>query len=175
MTPSILQAGITASWSYALPSHYSNCDFTYILQGPGKIEINATVSGGEIHVNETAAATKQWVPGVYRFQLIAAAGADRHIAQTGTVEIKPDFGDLPANHDFRDHDEKMLDAIKSVLEGRIPKDVESYTIDGRSLARIPIAELMKLKRTYTMAIRNKKRKELGKSSFQPKLVRVNVT
>lgn len=175
MTPSKLQAGITACWSYALPSHYSDCEFKYILQGPGKIEIKTTVSNGQIHVNESAESTKQWLPGAYRFQLIAAVGADRHVAQAGTLEIKPDFNELTAGHDFRSHDERMLDAIKEVLEGRIPKDVEEYTIDGRSLTRIPIKELMTLKRSYTLSVQKQKRKEQGKSIFKPKMVRVKFT
>ena len=38
---------------------------------------------------------------------------------------------------------KMFDAIKTVIEGRVPADVESYSIAGRSITKMSSAELLK--------------------------------
>lgn len=39
----------------------------------------------------------------------------------------------------------QLAAINEVLAGRIPKDVESYAIEGRSLTRVPLKELYQIR------------------------------
>lgn len=39
----------------------------------------------------------------------------------------------------------QLAAINEVLAGRIPKDVESYAIEGRSLTRVPLTELYQIR------------------------------
>lgn len=41
-----------------------------------------------------------------------------------------------------------MDAIESVLEGRASSDVESYSIAGRSITKIPISELLTLRAKY---------------------------
>jgi hypothetical protein len=41
-----------------------------------------------------------------------------------------------------------LDAIEATIEGRASKDQESYSIQGRSLARTPIADLILLRGKY---------------------------
>lgn len=46
------------------------------------------------------------------------------------------------------HAETMLAAIESVLEGRITADVEAYTIAGRQITKIPIADLLVLRDRY---------------------------
>lgn len=46
------------------------------------------------------------------------------------------------------HAERMLAAIEQRLEGRISSDHQRYSIDGRSLDRIPIMELEQLRTQY---------------------------
>jgi len=46
------------------------------------------------------------------------------------------------------HAQTMLAAIEAVLEGRITADIEQYSIAGRSITKIPIAELLKLRSYY---------------------------
>jgi len=42
----------------------------------------------------------------------------------------------------------VLDAIEAVIENRATLDQESYQIGGRSLKRMPIADLMRLRQLY---------------------------
>lgn len=171
MVPKNIQAGITAQWREAIPSIYSDYSFQYILRGTSQITIPASVSGGDVEVNVAAADTAAWAAGDYYYQLIATKGSDKHIISSDAVIVDPDFTALADGHDFRSHAQKMLDAINQVLEGRIPKDVETYQIENRSITRIPILELHKLKRTYTAQVYKEKRKQAGKSSFQPRIVK----
>ena len=46
------------------------------------------------------------------------------------------------------HVETMLANIEAVLEGRITSDVESYTIAGRQITKIPITELLTMRDKY---------------------------
>ena len=41
------------------------------------------------------------------------------------------------------HNEKMLAAIQARLEKRVVADHESYSIDGKSLNRIPFEQMVK--------------------------------
>jgi hypothetical protein len=57
------------------------------------------------------------------------------------------------------HAETMLAAIKTVLEGRITSDVESYTIGGRQITKIPIPELIKIYNHYQSMVNSEKAAE----------------
>lgn len=57
---------------------------------------------------------------------------------TGCLTVQPNPA---AGADQRSQSRRLLDAINAVLEGRVTKDVESYSIEGRSLTRIPFTEL----------------------------------
>lgn len=171
MIPTTIQAGITVSWTAPVPDGLAAYEFQYVFQGPSTITVSAAVVGNELTVNETATTTAAWAPGYYKFQLLASLADDRCLVSQGSIQINPNFANLAAGHDFRSHAQRMLDAINQVLEGRITKDVEQYEIDGRSVTRIPILELQKLKRTYSMKVLSEKRKESGRSSFQPKTVK----
>lgn len=171
MIPKKIQAGMTAKWSMPLYSEFADHTFEYIFQGVSKIDIPTTVSGIDIVVNVVPEVTEKWIAGDYHYQLIATKGTDKQLVESGTITIEPDFLNLPAGHDFRTHAEKMLDVIKQVLEGRIPKDIESYQIDGRNVQRIPILELHKLKRTYAFQVNKEKRRQAGKSAFKPRTVK----
>lgn len=46
------------------------------------------------------------------------------------------------------HAETMLAKIEAVLEGRIDSDVESYSIAGRQITKIPVNELLVLRDKY---------------------------
>ncbi len=167
-----LQAGVNASWAYVANAEYSGFQFEYILIGPQKIIIPTTVNGSELSVDLKAAATAPWLAGLYQWALYAFKDTDRHLLGSGSVDILADLQQLPVGHDPRTHAERMLAAITSVLEGRIVKDVESYTIDDRTLNKIPILELNKLKRQYQVLVNRERKSQAGKPSFRPKVVKV---
>lgn len=54
------------------------------------------------------------------------------------------------------HAQRMLDAIEAALEGRVTADVQSYQISGRSITKIPIAELMTLRKQYMVEVANER-------------------
>ena len=44
---------------------------------------------------------------------------------------------------------RTLAAINDILEGKVDKDIQSYTINGRQLYKMEVDALMKLKTEYT--------------------------
>ncbi len=151
--PTKISAGTSVSWSFSHVLTDGSWQFCYALRGPGAINIDADGVNGQVTVSESAAVTTDWKAGSYEWRLYASQGEERQLLSIGQLEIEPDFMTLEAGHDPRTHARKMLDAINKVLEGRILSDHERYAVDGRSLDRIPILELHKLRRIYTQKVR----------------------
>ena len=59
----------------------------------------------------------------------------------------------------------MLEKIESILEGRAAADVSSYSINGRSLTKIPIEELMNFRSRYKAEYLREVRRERAKNGI----------
>ena len=59
------------------------------------------------------------------------------------------------------HNRIMYDAICAVLQKRATRDQNAYTYEGRSLQRIPIMELQKLKAHYKRLLQAEVRRKNG--------------
>lgn len=95
-----------------------------------------------------AATTAAYKEGVYQWQLTATKTTDRYTIATGIITLKDNIGSRSALYDNRSHAKKVLDAIEAVIEGRASATDQSYTIAGRSITRIPLQELMRLRAQY---------------------------
>ncbi|WP_299297456.1 hypothetical protein [uncultured Tateyamaria sp.] len=119
-----------------------------VLRGPQSIDLDATASGTAHVLSATAANTSGWQPGFYAVSIRAASGDDVHEIEAGQTTVVPDLVSVADGHDPRGHAERTLSAIEAVLEGRASLDQQSYTINGRTLVRTPIADLMSLRTAY---------------------------
>lgn len=149
--PAILRAGDTWRWKRADLTSFnpaSGWTLSYVLiNSAGKIEFSATADGVDFLVDEAAADTASHAAGVYSWFAYVSNDPDRFEVGTGTVEVRPDLA-AAAVLDTRSHARKVLEAIEAVLERRATKDQEEYSIEGRSLKRTPIADLVKLRDRY---------------------------
>lgn len=121
---------------------------TAILRGPASIDLVAGASGTGHAFSETAATTGTWAPGLYAVSVRATSGDDVHEIEVGQTTITADLVSLNDGHDPRGHAQRTLDAVEAVIEGRATKDQQSYTINGRTLVRTAIADLLTLRSTY---------------------------
>lgn len=106
----------------------------------GGVAIDAT---GLAAFTLTSANTAPWQPGRYQWVLFAVDtdGNRAELAQ-GKIRIDPDpAGANPA--DPRTRDEKLLEQIRCLLEGKAQDDVQMYKIGGRELTKMNIEELWK--------------------------------
>ena len=110
----------------------------------------AQIVNGGYEVSDGATSTAARAPGAYAWAALLLRGDERVTAATGRVLIHPD--PATATADIRSHAERVLDAIRAVIEGRATKDQESYSIAGRSLSRTPLGELLALERRYAARV-----------------------
>jgi len=165
------RAGDSLSWSESWPD-YPPTDgwvLTYRLVGsPGTVSFTSTNDNGAHLFSVASATTAAWASGFYEWTAFVSKGTERFTLDEGTITILANPATETAA-DKRSHARKVLDAIRAVLEGRASKDQESYSINGRTLNRTPVRDLIELERVYAARVareerRNKAKHGLGSTS-----------
>ena len=132
------------------PSSAYTLKYSFRLDGAGatEIQITASANGTAFKIEVGASTTANYTAGNYQWQsyLTRNSDSERITIDSGYIEVRPNR-DL-ATTDPRSHYKIVLDAVEAVLEKRATKDQEAYSINGRSLTRTSIEELMKLRDTY---------------------------
>ena len=158
--PKELRAGDTWAWRREDLTDFPapTWTLTYQLKREGlggNASIVASASGANHAVSVAKAVTAAYASGTWQWQAYADDGTSRYMVDSGTITVLPDFA-VAGNLDNRSHVKKTLDAIEAVIEGRATSDQQQYSIQGRSLTRIPIEELLvfrdKYKREYNLEI-----------------------
>lgn len=167
--PSALVAGDLWEWRLdGMSAAYPYPDFSLFYaiapQGGGTATTAAAVADADGWiVSVSPAVTAPLAPGRYAWTLFSVRTSDsaRRTVCAGVLEVKPD----PATAaDTRSKARRLLDAIDSVLEGRITKDVESYSIEGRALTRIPFEAL---RNTRARLLREVQAEEAAAAGHRP--------
>lgn len=117
------------------------------LEGSGStvITITATTSGSNYLVSLASATTAAYTVGVYHWQAYITRNSDsaRVTLDEGTFVVEANRS--TATTDPRSHAKIVLDNIEAVIRNRATQDQMAYTIQGRSLSRTPIADLLLLR------------------------------
>lgn len=148
-------AGETVLWEREF-SDYPPADgwtLRYQLVKTGtKITFDGATVGTKYRVSLTSATTAAYASGLYSWQAYVTKSPggveERHYVDQGTIEIKVNYAAQTGGHDARSHVKKTLDALEAMLEGRASLDQQAYTIQGRSLSRMPIEELITWRDKY---------------------------
>lgn len=163
--PSKLVLGDTFLWKRTdLGTDYPNSAYTATLyahpQGTGNhmFSITATNDGADYKFTKAAATTAGYTAGEYAWQLKMTRTSDSAVVtvDNGTFTL---VASRSSNVDPRSHAKTMLDKIESILEGRADSDVSSYSIQGRSLTKIPVSELMTWRAKYKAEYKSELQKE----------------
>ena len=161
--PAELVAGDRWVWKRIdLTSYGSGYTLTYELTAEGgstPVTLTATLSGSDYIIEVSAATTAAYTAGTYRWVALITRDSDseRYRIGYGSVVVKPDPATSEA--DPRSHAKKALDAIEAVLEKRASQDQQAYTINGRSLERIPHKHLRELRDYYAAEVRREEKAE----------------
>lgn len=126
------------------------------FDGPGSADsftITPTEADGTYTFSKD---TDELAAGLWNWQMWATStGSEgRHVIERGTLELVAGLFGGGTDAGTTTHAIRMVELIEARLEGRLPLDAERYTIAGRSLDRIPIAELRELRRTYLAEARS---------------------
>ena len=136
---------------------------TYVARitggGSSEIQIVGTAYNSDYLFSAASSVSANFVAGFYHYQLemVRNSDSERIVIDRGTFTA---VVDLDVNGtDPRSHAEIMVDKIETVLQGRADADVLSYSINGRSLSKMPPNELVEWRDYYKREFLMEKRKE----------------
>jgi len=166
--------GNTWDWSVSAPDYLASDGwalklylvprFASPVQAPIVLDSVPATDGAGHRFQRTAAQTGAYKAGQYGFQTNAVKASEVYTLDgtywSGEVTLFPNPADLAQGTDTRTQDAVALDAIEAVLANRATVDQEEYTIGDRSLKRMSIDELLKL-RSYFKARINQQRERKG--------------
>lgn len=148
-----------------LGADYPNDEYTatYIARitggGSNEITLAGTAYGEDYLFTVSSADSADFSPGYYHWQLemVRNSDSERVVVDRGTFTA---IVDLDVNQsDPRTHAEIMVDKIEAVLQNRADADVANYSINGRSLVKLSIDDLLKWRDYYRAELTMEKRKE----------------
>jgi hypothetical protein len=156
--PLSARAGDTWTWTRTLADYPAG---TWTLKYRFKnattgFEFTASQSGTDHLVSVAAATTAAFTAGQYQWIAWVEGGtSEKYTVDEGSLQVLPDYraGLATVPLDDRTHARKVLAAIEAVIERRATLDQMEYTIDGRSLKRTPIPDLLKLRQKYQAEVR----------------------
>jgi hypothetical protein len=153
--PDTIIAGDTVEWTQSISDYPATDGWTlkYSFQLIGSTEdpitFEASASGRDYSVSITPAVSAEWASGNYIWTAFVDDGTDRHRVGTGTVSVLPN----PEMAAGGTHATRTLALLELAIEGRIPAGLEQTTIDGQSILRITMPDLVLLRNKYASEVR----------------------
>lgn len=136
-----------------------------------QFSIAAVASGTSQSFAATAAATGGYKTGHYKWWVRVTDGTSSFTVESGWFDVTPDPA-ATGTRDQRTWARRTLDALQCTLEGRASSDQLAMTIAGRSLSRIPLAELMTFRDKLRQEVRTE---EQGAKSGSGRNIKVRFT
>lgn len=158
--PLKIYAGCTLEWErtvasdysadngFALEYHFFNAQRRFSISG----DVVSAV-GDTFEITVPKATTATYLAGTYDWQCFATSTTERHLIAAGVCEVVPDPSSV-TKMDGRSQVKRTLDALNAVIEKRASKDQMSMQIMGRSLGRMPIADLLMFRDKYDRLYRD---------------------
>lgn len=164
--PSEVVVGDYIQWTRSdLNADYPNDEYTatYVARitggGNTEIQLTGTAYNDKYLFTVDSTTSAEFVAGYYHWQLEIVRNSDsnRIVIDRGafTAIVDLDVGGA----DPRTHAEIMLTKIESLLEGKADSDVANYSIQGRSLVKLGIEELITWRDYYRAEVEKLKRIE----------------
>lgn len=166
--PVLFTAGETVKFRRSFNDYPPGDGWTYKIYYNGPTEVFNAAGivdpGNSSAFLVTLAASDTEVPaGIYRYveRIASAGGAEVYSVGQGVVEIQSDLATAPAGVDLS-FAEQMLAKVEAEIAARIVGDVEEYSVQasslggGRSVKKIPMMELQRLRGHYASMVWRKK-------------------
>lgn len=163
--PDEITAGETLEWTRDLDDFpASGWELKYYFRGAGAgFDATAAADGDTHAVTVPSSATANLAAGTYYWQAWAAQGDEKRLVASGQVAVKPSLAALTTatTFDGRSEVKKALDAIDAVLKNKATRDQQEYQIGNRMLRRIPVDQLISLRRYYAGLYAKEQRRSGG--------------
>lgn len=147
--PTTANAGDTWRWTRTLADYPASAGWALsytLINAAAKITINASASGDDHAVTVSAATTAGYAAGSYDWRARVSKAGEVYTVGEGRITVRNAFGG--STFDARSHARKTLEAIEAVIEGRASSATLEYSIAGRTLKHIPMADLLSLRDKY---------------------------
>ena len=156
--PTTVIAGDTLEFVKSFSDYPADAGWTlsYSLRGVTGSAPNFSASAdGQAHsVTVPAATTLGWAPGQYQAQgYVTHTDGRRFSVFSGYITVTRNLAAEDAITDIRSHARKVVDNIESVLEGRATDDVLNSTIEGTTIQRLSVDQLLLLRDRYRAEVR----------------------
>lgn len=176
--PSSITKGDSVTWKRSFDSYKASDGWTltYYFRGAATLDKAASADGDDHLIELTTANTDTLTAGEYVWAAKVGKGSELITVAAGTLTVLADLADASAGHESRPHCKIMLDAIEAVLQGKSSQDVQSYSIQGRSLTRMSPEELETWRNKYRKEWRTYQRRldrKNGKTTARKIKVRFN--
>jgi hypothetical protein len=150
--PATIVAGDSVAWTKSITSYAGTLSYSLQLFGSTDTPIlfSASGSGPNYSVTLAPALTALWKPGRYIWTSYIDDGTNRHSVDGGEMVVLSN----PAAAFGATHATRTLAIIEAALEGRLPRGLETYVIDGQSIAKIPLETLVRLRSVYADWVKN---------------------
>lgn len=165
--PKQVTAGDTIKWRREDLAEYpasGGWGLSYALRNAAaQINLTATADGDAFGVTVAAATSATWAAGSYVWAAFVTKAGERYEVGRGQIDVRANLA-AAGVYDGRTHAEKVLAAVEAVLEKRATKDQEELEIDGLSLKRTPLGDLIKLRERYRAEVAREVRQQNGGGS-----------
>lgn len=153
--PATLSAGVDWAWNIEDSEHLSEgWTLKYALRGPASLNITATAGETAYEIRVPYTDNEGLEAGTYRFIAVLEKDGERIPAREGQIQVEPNLFGLD---DLTTHAQRVLSLIETLLEGRVPKGLSSFSINGRQVQYMSVDELLKLKAHYQELVNQERR------------------
>lgn len=154
--PQKIIAGDTLKLSVTLPLYPASDGWvlTLYLRGKDSLDVQSTPQNDAHLIQVAAAATASWAAGPYQYSLKISKLDESYTVCTGNLTIAENPLNIPADFDARSKHQEIIEAIDATLLGQATSNQQQITIGGRQLTKIPILELITLRKYYVNLAKN---------------------
>jgi hypothetical protein len=151
--PERITAGATLKYSRSFSDFRADDGWTLELRLAGRnlLTVAGTPNGASFDFALAVAATATLGAGNYTWRELATKAGETFVAASGAVTVEADIAAAQAG-DFLSWAERTLPVVEAAIAWRLTGDVQSYSIAGRSMTKIPMAELLQLRATCQAAV-----------------------
>lgn len=172
--PAEIAVGESFEWSLGL-ADYSPADgwaCSVYFRGPEEVDLAGVVDGAAFDFTIGTSTFQR--AGSFVWRAVATRTGERVVVDGGRIRLVANLEESTNLGDQATHAERMVERLEAALEGTADRNVLSYTIAGRSIERIPIAELESMLARYRRRVRSEKRLAAAGVEDAPRVVRVGL-
>lgn len=149
--PTSFAAGETLKWRKSLANYLASAGWalSYKFRGAGAgFDVTAVAVGDDFEITVLAEQTSALVGGQCWWEAWVTKAGETYRVEAGQATVSPALPDKGLAYDGRSQVKRILDAIDALIAGKATLDQQEYQIGDRQLRRIPIADLILLRKTY---------------------------